>query len=1299
MAELVLTRVGAAVGGAIVPGFGAALGAAAGRFIGGQIDNAVFGSGTRNREGPRLADLHLQASSEGASIPAVYGRVRLSGQMIWAAQFKEHVNVAGGTPAGAGGKGGGAGRASTTQTVYTYSLSFAVGLCEGEAARIAGAWANGAPLDLSQYAWRFHDGAEDQAADPLIEAIEGAANAPAYRGLSYVVFEDFPLEAFGNTPPQLSFEIVRPVPSSGAPRLEDLARGVCLIPGAGEFVLADDVIRRTLSPGAETAENMHGQAGRSNLALSLDQLGEDLPHVETVMLVVAWFGSDLRCGNCQIRPGVERADKTTRPRSWRAGGVDRAGAHVISTHDGGPAYGGTPADFSVVQAIAALRARGYRVGLYPFILMDVPPGNSLPDPYGGSAQAAYPWRGRITCTPAAGQSGSPDKAAPAAGQVAAFFGAATAGNFAVAGDEVTYSGPAEWSFRRFILHCAKLASAAGGVDAFVLGSELRGLSTVRSAASTYPAVAALRALASDVRGVLGPGAKLTYAADWSEYRGHQPQDGSGDVHFHLDPLWADAAIDCVGVDWYPPLADWRDGAAHADASIASGAHDPNYLSGRIEAGEDFDFYYADGVARDAQSRTAITDGAYGKPWVFRAKDVRSWWSNAHYDRPGGVENATPTAWAAQSKPIWFVELGCPAIDKGANAPNLFVDVKSAESAVPPFSSSRPDDLIQRRLIEAYLSYWSGAANPVSSVYGGPMIDASNIHLWAWDARPFPYFPARRDLWSDGLNWRLGHWLNGRAGAPSLAETVLDLCRRAGVNDAEAGGLSGVVGGYVVDSAASARAALEPLMAAYGFDAAETEGAIVFRHLEDGGVLALTLEGVAQEEDGRLAVTRADGAEAPVEARVLFIDPTRDHRIAMVSARRRDAAGVGVATVEAPLSLSLDDAEAIAAQVLAQAKAHAETIEIVLPPSRLAVTPGDRLVLDTPGLQGDFRVERIEEGPLRRASMARSVSVLPRSFALPAPRSPASAAVASAPDFALLDLPILPDHEDDYRPLAALYAAPWPGQMDIYVGATARARAETPAIMGELVWDLWRGPTGRWDEGNYFRARLAGGALESVDDAALFAGANTFAIEQPSGWEILQARDIALVAPDTYEFRRLLRGQLGTEQAMGAPAPAGSRIVKLDRRLVRVAVAAHETGAVLDWAAVASPLTPTDAAATHVSKKWSRASARPYSPVHLKGRRGAGGEVKLTWIRRTRQFGDDWQSLDVPLSEERETYLVEVMSGSAVIRSATVDSPQWTYASADQIADFGAPPASLTVRAAQISSTYGVGARAESTIWL
>jgi hypothetical protein len=140
-----------------------------------------------------------------------------------------------------------------------------------------------------------------------------------------VVFEDLPLGAYGNRPPQLSFEVFhRPRASDAAPALEDRLKGVCLIPGAGEFVYATDLVLRRDGLTRTTAETLNNTEGRPDLVVSLDQLQAQLPNVEEVTLVVAWFGDDLRCGSCAIRPKVEQAAKTTIPFAWRVNGVDRA---------------------------------------------------------------------------------------------------------------------------------------------------------------------------------------------------------------------------------------------------------------------------------------------------------------------------------------------------------------------------------------------------------------------------------------------------------------------------------------------------------------------------------------------------------------------------------------------------------------------------------------------------------------------------------------------------------------------------------------------------------------------------------------------------------------------------------------------------------------------------------------------------------------------------------------------------------------------------------------------------------------
>ena len=247
---------------------------------------------------------------------------------------------------------------------------------------------------------------------------------------------------------------------------------------------------------------------------------------------------------------------------------------------------------------------------------------------------------------------------------------------------------------------------------------MRGLTQIRRSMNSFPAVTRLIALAAGVRSLLEAGTKISYAADWSEYFGYQPQDGSGDRYFHLDPLWADANIDFIGIDNYMPLSDWRDGAEHLDATHGS-IYDLEYLRQNIEGGEGYDWYYHSLDAQAAQIRTQIMDGAHSEPWVFRYKDIRSFWSLVHHERVGGVRSLGPTVWEPKSKPIWFTEFGCAAIDKGTNQPNKFLDAKSSESSLPNYSNGARDDLMQKQYLRAMASYWNDPANnPVSEEYGG-----------------------------------------------------------------------------------------------------------------------------------------------------------------------------------------------------------------------------------------------------------------------------------------------------------------------------------------------------------------------------------------------------------------------------------------------------------------------------------------------------------------------------------------------------------------------------------------------------
>ena len=78
--------------------------------------------------------------------------------------------------------------------------------------------------------------------------------------------------------------------------------------------------------GRTVAENLNALPGTADMVVALDRLQAMAPAVESVSLVVAWFGDDLRAGNCKLRPGVEVSAKIHDPAAWSVNGVGRANA-------------------------------------------------------------------------------------------------------------------------------------------------------------------------------------------------------------------------------------------------------------------------------------------------------------------------------------------------------------------------------------------------------------------------------------------------------------------------------------------------------------------------------------------------------------------------------------------------------------------------------------------------------------------------------------------------------------------------------------------------------------------------------------------------------------------------------------------------------------------------------------------------------------------------------------------------------------------------------------------------------------
>lgn len=238
--------VGAAIGFAIGGPIGALQGALQGYTIGTALED------TQLPPGPRLEDIQQNVSTYGNAIPRVYGTEQLTANIVWMKdnqlqeRTEEVVVQEGGFLAG-----------DVTQTVYKYSATFAVALCEGVIDQVTRVWANdhllyevpsnfeGSEFSLwsttsdvettklldperievlqqiqalpnvsvsgsEQVRFRLYRGTKDQAADPAMVAALGD-DAPAFRGVAYMVVEGLELtnNRFRNAIPQLRFEVVR----------------------------------------------------------------------------------------------------------------------------------------------------------------------------------------------------------------------------------------------------------------------------------------------------------------------------------------------------------------------------------------------------------------------------------------------------------------------------------------------------------------------------------------------------------------------------------------------------------------------------------------------------------------------------------------------------------------------------------------------------------------------------------------------------------------------------------------------------------------------------------------------------------------------------------------------------------------------------------------------------------------------------------------------------------------------------------------------------------------------------------
>ncbi|BDG75485.1 MULTISPECIES: glycoside hydrolase/phage tail family protein [Wolbachia] len=736
MSTIILSSILSKAGSIFGP-IGQIVGSELGALLGAQLDNAIFGLDADQKitHGARLKNLQVQTSTYGKAIPIIYGTARIAGNIIWSQPIKEEAI----TTQNKTGRG--------INITYNYYATLAIAICKGKVEKLNRIWADIKSLSFDEIDYTFYHGREDQNPDPFMLSIEGEKNVPAYRGISYIVIKNFPLADYSNRVPVFTFEVQTALKLNGFSVAENI-KNINIIPGSGEFVydtkIQKKIAREKISSsqyipyGPVQRVNHNNHTKKSDAMLSLDQLKESLPNVEWASVVVNWFASSLNIKDCKIYPAVEfQDDSAIVPDDWQVGNITRDNAQLISKDNhGNPRYGGTVSDAALIRYIEELHSRGYKVMLYPMLLLDT---------------KNKEWRGKLSGTPQ---------------DISDFF---------------------ENQYSKFIEHYTSIAKQTK-VEGFIIGSEFAQLTRVKDAKGNYPAVAELVKVAKQVKFQLGKEVNVTYAADWSEYHSY-------DGWYNMDELWSSEFIDVVGIDAYFPLTDGP------EPPFGYSAKD---VTGGWSSGVGYDYFYD--YSKSDPEKIKYNDSEYA--W----KNIEKWWSEVHVN-PGGSK----TKWQPKMKKIWFTEYGFPSMNGCTNEPNVFVDKGSIESKYPRYSNGEVSFLSQKTAIEGTLKKWQSSE----------MVE--KMFLWAWDARPFPYFPNLCDMWADCHNWQTGHWIQGKISQLNVSDVLSDLLQKVGLkgDQFDTSDVKGLLSGYVINDQQPVRSIIKMLRRCYFFDVVEQNSKLKF----------------------------------------------------------------------------------------------------------------------------------------------------------------------------------------------------------------------------------------------------------------------------------------------------------------------------------------------------------------------------------------------------------------------------------------------------------------------------------------
>jgi hypothetical protein len=576
--------------------------------------------------------------------------------------------------------------------------------------------------------------------------------------------------------------------------------------------------------------------------------------------------------------------------------------------------------------------------------------------------------------------------------------------------------------------------------------------------------------------------------------------------------------------------------------------------------------------------------------------------------------------------------------------------------------------------------------------------------------------------------------------PRLSDVLNDVCTQAGLTSTQFDPYgyippTATMKGYAVTQSTSARDIITDLQKTFPFDAAESGYALVFQWINQSACLIMRREDFGAHIDTDQLpeselITRMHDLDLPRRLNFKFQEPARNYSTNTVFAFRAITQSQSIVNVESTIALDRPTAKSYVEEQLALRFTTRRSFKIILPFKYAILEPGDVVWVpfkDQPNEFYGLRVidvavgantivqvtfidhnYHVETTATAGTDLSQSGDVNQSSISPP----------TSSPTYAYpLDIPLLTDTEADlpgyYGVLTGSQDGWVGGALIVNMGGGAEAAAFGTSLTatsgsnwytviksngrpsaGFCMTVLPVAQPGSWDYTSKVRVRLLD-TNDTLYNAAPFDMLTQALNVAVIGNEIIQYANARNIGSGLWELSQFLRGLRGTEWAISQHAAADRFIQIAFTSTQRITHSQNFLNSPGSYKAVT--MGDTNDSVTAFAFTDTGNSLRPYAPQIVGALREDTNDVLFKWLPRVRQNGNWVANWPLTLDQSVEAYEIDVIVGGVVMNTYYLGAVRtWTYTSAMQTADLGAP-AEVQLNLFQIGATIGRGFVSEVTV--